>query len=210
MRPAQEPIGGAVYEDQRTELPERAAEVVSLPVPARSPFVSFRRPRRVLWTPMDTVYKAIPDFLAVAGTGGDRSPVTEAWLPLQKAVLDRVAHWDTSLEVSLSGLGQIEAVALAEDLPSPPRSAISNARLLLPKLHRILPGRYDVYPTEQGGVAITPPMRDGASASIECHDNDVVYCFASIDGNRRRAKFYQMDGLPDPFIVRVLRDVAHR
>ena len=108
----------------------------------------------------------------------------------------------------MDGLDGIADEARVGELPVPPTSAIDNARSLLPKLHRIRPGFYDVYPTEQGGVAITPPTRKGASASIECHDNDIVYCFASIDGNSRRAKFYQMDDLPDPFIEKVLRDLG--
>ena len=44
--------------------------------------------------------------------------------------------------------------------------------------------------------------------AVECAPDDTVSCFATIDGNSRRAKFYQMDGLPDVFIAKALRDLA--
>ena len=50
-------------------------------------------------------------------------------------------------------------------------------------------------------------MKRGASVAVECAPDDTVYCFATINGNSRRAKFYQMDGLPDVFIEKALRDL---
>ena len=89
------------------------------------------------------------------------------------------------------------------------QQALENARLLLPRMHEILAERYAVYVSDRSGVVIEAPMRDGASVGVECGKNDVVYCFASIRGNNRRAKFYQMDGLPDVFIEKALRDLGN-
>ena len=89
------------------------------------------------------------------------------------------------------------------------QEVLDNARVLLPRMHRILADRYLVYVSDRGGVVIEAPMRDGASVGVECGKDDVVYCFASIGGNNRRAKFYQMDGLPDVFIEKALRDLGN-
>ena len=115
----------------------------------------------------------------------------------------------TTLGDSLSGLDSIPEMVAEQGLEeSPDQSTIDNARELIEKLHRLFPGRYHVSPTERRGVAIDAPMRSGGAVSIECGPNDVVYCFVAIDGNRRRAKFYQMDGVPDTFIKTALLDLA--
>ena len=112
-------------------------------------------------------------------------------------------------------LADVEELATLEaliyegnEMPKPDLSAIANALTLLPKLYQILPVRYNITPTERRGVAIDVPMQRGAAVAVECAPDDTVYCFVTIDGNRRRAKFYQMDGLPDEFITKALQDMA--
>ena len=94
------------------------------------------------------------------------------------------------------------------EMPKPDLSAIANVLTLLPKLYQILPVRYNITPTERRGVAIDVPMQRGAAVAVECAPDDTVYCFVTIDGNSRWAKFYQMDGLPDIFITKALQDMA--
>ena len=112
------------------------------------------------------------------------------------------------LQGALADLDRLSEEAREEDLPEPDAEAVENARTLLPRLFEIHPVRYQVSPTERRGVAIDAPMRRGAAVAVECAPDDTVYCFAAIDGNSRRAKFYQMDGLPDVFIAKALRDLA--
>ena len=112
------------------------------------------------------------------------------------------------LREALADLDTLAEEAREEDLPEPDAEAVENARILLPRLFKIYPVRYQVSPTERRGVAIDAPMRRGAAVSVECAPGDTVYCFAAIHGNSRRAKFYQMDGLPDVFIAKALRDLA--
>lgn len=113
-----------------------------------------------------------------------------------------------NLEEALADLDGLTAEAREEDLPEPDPEAVENARVLLPRLFDIHPVRYQVSPTERRGVAIDAPMRRGGAVAVECAPDDTVYCFAAIDGNSRRAKFYQMDGLPDVFIAKALRDLS--
>lgn len=87
-------------------------------------------------------------------------------------------------------------------------AAVDNAKSLLPDLYRIYPALYSTERSERNGVTLSPPMKNGAAVSIEVDGSGVVYCFASIHGNLRRAKFFQMDGLPDGFIAKALWDLA--
>ena len=117
-------------------------------------------------------------------------------------------HLDASLLESLADFDNLSEAEEEDDLPPPDPDAVKNARFLLQKLYTILPVRYRVTPTERRGVAIDAPMKRGAAVAVECAPDDAVYCFATINGNSRRAKFYQMDGLPDVFIEKALRDLA--
>ena len=119
-----------------------------------------------------------------------------------------LVHSYALLQETLKDLNALGRAAVEDELPEPNPEAVANARWLLPKLYEILPVRYRVTPTERRGVAIDAPMRHGAAVAVECAPDDTVYCFATIDGNSRRAKFYQMDGLPDVFIEKALRDLA--
>lgn len=112
------------------------------------------------------------------------------------------------LDEALSDLDSIHKFAREDDLPEPSKDALENARALLPKMYNILPGRYHVSPTERRGVAIDAPARSGGAVVLECAPLNRVYCFVTVDGNRRRAKYYQTDRLPDEFITRALRDLA--
>ena len=117
-------------------------------------------------------------------------------------------HSYALLQETLADLNALGKAAAEDELPEPDPEAVANARSLLPKLYEILPVRYRVTSTERRGVAIDAPMRHGAAVGVECAPDDTVYCFATVDGNSRRAKFYQMDGLPDVFIEKALRDLA--
>ena len=128
---------------------------------------------------------------------------SDAVLGLHEGFIDYAA-----LQETLDDLDELSKAAEEEDVPEPDAEAVANARSILPKLYAILPVRYHVSPTERRGVAISAPMRRGGAVAVECAPDDTVYCFVAIDGNSRRAKFYQMDGLPDEFIEKALRDLA--
>lgn len=218
------PLLGTNYEAQPNKMVKPSApELITLPLRKRANLSGTDRLASGALAPADVkkhfvsgpvrqsleVHRSYEPDLRVPSSLSRIWAITTWTRPMVKHVREdawRYSH--LSLMESLYGLERIRDEARVEELPIPSPSTIDNARLLLPKLHRIHPGFYDVYPTEEGAVAITPPAKKGASASIECHDNNIVYCFASIYGNSRRAKFYQMDDLPDPFIEKVLRDLG--
>lgn len=102
-------------------------------------------------------------------------------------------------------LRELEELEASQDLDA---RVIDNARTLIPKLWEIHPVRFEVYVSERNGIVIEAPTRRSGSVGIECCERDIVYCFVTVDGNNRYAKFYQLDGLPDPFMTKALRDLA--
>lgn len=139
-------------------------------------------------------------ILHPSGTNQASSILNTPPLPLgeNKTLMDTLADLDCID-------GRVEELEL--DAPPDP-AAVANARALIEKIHDIYPARYHVSPTERRGVAIEAPVKKAAAVSLECAPNDIVYCFVAINGKRRRAKFYQMTDLPDPFIKTALQDLA--
>lgn len=144
------------------------------------------------------VYRAMLSNVLV--TRARQAAATKALEVLARNLDDPVD--DTLLMESLAKLDSVNETGETQ------QAAVENARSLLPELYRIYPTHYLAEPSERNGVTLSPPMKDGAAVSIDVDADGVVYCFASIHGNLRRAKYFQMDGLPDGFIAKALRDLA--
>ncbi len=170
--------------------------------------VSEHHPSVPHWCTKGDLGTAERGYLANTGPYSSASMVQHAVQDSSAGMAELPPHDDRDLLEALSDLDSLSEEAKEDDLPEPDAEAVANARILLPHLYAILPVRYRVSPTERRGVAIDAPMKWGASVAVECAPDDTVYCFATIDGNSRRAKFYQMDGLPDVFIEKALRDLA--
>ncbi len=121
----------------------------------------------------------------------------EWWIYRTHAIVDRTTQFEV--------LQELKDLDTSQELDA---QVVANARPLIPKLWDIHRVRFDVYVSERNGIVIEAPTRPGGSVGVECCERDIVYCFGTIDGNNRYAKFYQMDGLPDPFITKALRDLA--
>ena len=138
-------------------------------------------------------------FVAVEGASpllGLAGP-SEGWTYQTHVVVDSTTRFEV--------LQELDDLETSQELDP---QVIANARTLIPKLWGIYPVRFEVYVSERDGIVIEAPTRPGGSVGVECCERDIVYCFVTIDGNNRYAKFYQMDGLPDPFITKALRDLA--
>ena len=89
--------------------------------------------------------------------------------------------------------------ARIEGYPPPSDPAISNAKLLLERLYRFAPRRYEVYPTPDAEIAIDAPG-DGCSVVLLCDSSGGVLCMANLPGEYRRKAYPTADSLPDSFI----------
>ena len=90
-----------------------------------------------------------------------------------------------------------------EGYPRPSDRAVSNAKLLLERLYRIAPRRFEVYPTPDAEIAIDAPG-DGCSVVVLCDSDGGALCMANLPGGHRAKSYGAVDGLPDGFLREAL------
>ena len=90
-----------------------------------------------------------------------------------------------------------------EGYPPPSDLAISNAKLLLERLYRFVPRRYEVYPTPDAEIAIDAPS-DGSSVVVLCDSNGGVLCMANLPDGHRTKAYSTTEPLPDIFLREAL------
>ena len=187
----------------------RAKATLSGAIPDRRSRNDAGSPNPMYWPDSHSgvyVLDQIDDMDFTAGHGSE--PVSWTDIPLGWGwPSPEVDANSEDLKAALGELAQIENEARDLGVSTPDESTKKNAACLLRSLHTLFPGRYDVSPTDRGGVAIAAPSRRGAAVVVECAPLGRVYCFVTVDGNRRRAKYYQMDGLPDEFIIKAMCDL---
>ena len=90
-----------------------------------------------------------------------------------------------------------------EGYPRPSDRAVSNAKLLLKRLYRIAPRRFEVYPTPDAEIAIDAPG-DGCSVVVLCDSDGGALCMANLPGGHRAKSYGAVEGLPDGFLREAL------
>lgn len=100
--------------------------------------------------------------------------------------------------------------AKEEDYKIPSDLALDNTELLMDRMSNILPDKYEIYPTTDGTVAIHFVGGRGHSVIIECESEGEVVCFVHNDGRHRRARYCDVQGLPDGFIGEALDEINRK
>lgn len=115
----------------------------------------------------------------------------------------------TSAELNdvLADLREVADEAREEGFPVPSRIAIANSEQLIKNLYEISPGRYGVYPTQDGEIAIDIFNGKGSSIILLCDSAGGTLCLVNIDGNRRRAHYSRANALPDGFVREALAEL---
>lgn len=115
----------------------------------------------------------------------------------------------TSAELNgvLADLQEVIDEAREEGFPVPSDIAIANSEQLIKNLYEISPGRYGVYPTQDGEIAIDVFNGKGSSVILLCDSAGGTLCLVNIDGNRRRAHYSQINALPDGFVREALAEL---
>ena len=111
------------------------------------------------------------------------------------------------LSEALDDIDNIVDEAREEGFPSPPDDVISTARRLLKSLHKLRPKRFEVYPTPEGEIAIVAPGGPKRSVMALCDHKGEVLCMVNLNGNHRRARYSDANGLPDGFFREALADL---
>lgn len=92
--------------------------------------------------------------------------------------------------------------------PLPSSSAYGNARALLPRLYRLSPRRFSVYPLFDGEIALDATTMSGHSVVVICEADGSILCLVYIHRHGRRAKYASASDLPDDFIREAFHDLT--
>ncbi len=114
------------------------------------------------------------------------------------------------LNSAMEDLAEAPAEAQNEEFPVPSTLALENARRLLLAVYKLSPRRFEVYPTPDGEVAIDAPGGYGRSVLLLCDSDGGALCLVNMDGRHRRARYSDMELLPDGFVREALEGLARR
>ncbi len=120
------------------------------------------------------------------------------------------ASLNPDLYDALRDLEEARIEAREEKFPIPSDIAIGNARRLLRAMYMILPRRFEVYPTPDGGIAIDVRGGQGYAALLLCESDGGVLCLVSMNGVHRRARYSDAHTLPDGFVREALLELEAR
>lgn len=114
-----------------------------------------------------------------------------------------------TLKSSLDDIDAARQEALEDRTVEPAESSLALAKSLVPKLHEILPGRYDAFPEDSGGITLTAPSsRTGFAVTVECDPNGSVVCLLVSPGRMRKAVYSDADDLPDSLFREALQALS--
>ena len=111
------------------------------------------------------------------------------------------------LTQALEVLDQVVDEARSEGYETPNSIAIVHARRIVKRLYDNLVYPIQVYPMPDGEVAVDVTNGDGSSVLILCCSDGDTLCFVNIDGNQRRAHYFNSDALPDGFMQAALEEL---
>lgn len=117
---------------------------------------------------------------------------------------------DDDLHAALYDLWCAREEAIEEGFPVPSESALANANRLLKEIYGICRRRFEVYPTQDGNVAIDAPGGQGRSVLLLCDSQGGALCMVNMHGNHRRARYATTEMLPDGFIRDALAELEYR
>ena len=113
---------------------------------------------------------------------------------------------DADLRAALADLGDVVQEARDEGFQEPSDEARRIAERLLRSLYRLRPCRFEVYPTQDGEVAVCAPGGHGRSVLVVCGPEGGVLCSVNLNGRHRRAVYDAASAaaLPDGFVREAL------
>ena len=114
---------------------------------------------------------------------------------------------DNELALIVGDLRESKAEAQEEGYLIPSDKALEDAERLLKAMYRISPRRYEVYPTPDGEIAIDAPGGYNRSVLLLCDSQGGALCLVNMNGNHRRARYSNCDGIPDGFIREALAEL---
>ena len=110
------------------------------------------------------------------------------------------------LLAALADLDDVGQEARDEGFQTPSEDAIGVAERLLRAMYELRRCRFEVYPTQDGDVAVSAPGGHGRSVLVVCDSEGGVLCSVNLNGQHRRAVYDSASAaaLPDGFVQEAL------
>lgn len=143
-------------------------------------------------------------------TGESYGSNSANWSTLLFNVLEAVVTNEVNREEltdALQDLYEATDEAREEGFPIPSSIAKTNAERLIKEMYDILPGRFEVYPTPYGEIAIDAPSGKGKSVVVFCNSEGGALCMVNMNGEHRRARYSNTNKLPDNFVRDALTEL---
>ena len=113
----------------------------------------------------------------------------------------------SELNDALHDLREARDEAREEGFPQPSDIPLKNAERLLTEMHGVSPRRFEVYPTQDGEIAIDAPDGQGRSVILLCDSEGGALCLVNINGHHHRARYSTTETLPDGFMHEALAEL---
>lgn len=116
-----------------------------------------------------------------------------------------VQIWEDSEDLSnaLSDLHGAMDEATEEGYRQPSDDAVTEAERILRSVCEVSPRRFEVYPTQDGEIALDAPGNAG-SVILLLDPHGCALCLVNVNGNHRRARYSSTTTLPDGFVREAL------
>ena len=163
-----------------------------------SPYDAFSEPSNI-----QTLYVYIHSFYNLIPRGTEFASMSDSAVPATEFV--KADH--DELPNALNDLDGVSVEANEEGFDMPSEVAFSNASRLLKKMYRILPRRFEVYPTPDGEIAIDAPDGHGSSVLLLCDSSGDALCLVNLNGSHRRKRYASDDDWADDFLQKALESL---
>ena len=121
-----------------------------------------------------------------------------------------LTRFEASLSDALSDLREATKEAHEKEFQSPCDAVLANADRILREMYQIRKMRFEVYPLEDGEVAIDAPGEGNTSVFVSCETDGSALCIVRIDGKNQLRRYATAAELPDEFLTGSLRCLVAR
>ena len=108
---------------------------------------------------------------------------------------------------ALADLADASEEAREDGFPIPDQQLLDASEQLLRKLYDIWPHRFEVYPDQDGAIAIDARNDRGSAVLVLCEPGGEVLCLVHTHGEQQSNRYPSINALPDDFLTEALRSL---
>ncbi len=101
---------------------------------------------------------------------------------------------------ALADLADASEEAREDGLPIPDQQLLDASEQILRKLYDIWPHRFEVYPDQDGAIAIDARNDRGSAVLVLCEPGGEVLCLVHTHGEQQSNRYPSSEDLPDDFL----------